>query len=71
MVRDIIIRRILSYGFASKNAAFSIFTLINISEGEFTNERTKTNELAEAPRLQIEIISDRTSIPNNQDEDTV
>lgn len=65
IVRDIIIRRIFSLGFVNKNAVFPIFALINISNGEFTNERTKQTASENIPPVQIEIISNNSSKPNN------
>jgi len=65
IVRDIIIRRIFSLGFVNKNAVFPIFALINISNGEFTNERTKQTASENIPPVQIEIISNNSPKPDN------
>jgi hypothetical protein len=40
VVKDMIIDRVLKHGFSKgNNAAFPIFTLVNISEGEFVNKQ--------------------------------
>ena len=65
IVRDIIITRVYSIGFVNKNAVFPIFALINISNGEFTNERTKQTASENIPPVQIEIISHNSPKPDN------
>jgi hypothetical protein len=65
LVKDIIIKRFIEYGLAGKNAAFPIFSLINISDGEFKNQQSFRFS-AEDPKSMIDMLSAAGKVLRNE-----
>lgn len=60
IVKDMIINRIMAFGLVGKNQAFAIFTLLNISEGEFKNkhEHEHSGNVTNQPVIFVEDLED-------------